>query len=442
MTLTTKGPIEYDDRQRVRDQVAMIERAHGGNVAYDSADPADYKYLYVPNRLLVAGEEDRDRLDAAVTVDRVRELDAIGASVTPEEEPRRAPGLFRYALSFRAGSRGTFEDALRILDRELGAGVVTPDHYVHVSSGIGGSKPCPATEPAETGLGGPWPPLTDDAEMGTGVTVAVVDTGWHPRAATEQTTKKYLGDDVKPARSTDREPYPANRELSEYAGHGTFIAGVVRCRAPKARIRHFRYGNGGAVPESVLVEHLHRTLRQDPQPDIIVLSAGCQTRRDQELNSFRHFWQETLSGLPGTVLVAAAGNDGCETPFYPAAHPWAVGVGSLDRDEQVSSFSNFGPCADVFVLGRNHVNAYPRGHYVCKEPPDVGDERQFNNGLARWSGTSFAAPLFAGLLARRLTTRRGRRTATDIAWQMIDRAAHGPDPDYGSYRVIHPRTWN
>ena len=45
---------------------------------------------------------------------------------------------------------------LAIFDDELGEGVVTPEHYMNVANGDG--KRCPATEPEETGLTGPWPP--------------------------------------------------------------------------------------------------------------------------------------------------------------------------------------------------------------------------------------------------------------------------------------------
>ena len=68
-------------------------------------------------------------------------------------------------------------------------------------------------------------------------------------------------------------------------------------------------------------------------------------------------------------MVAAAGNNSNPWPFWPASFEWAVGVGSLDSDGRVSDFSNWGDSVDVFALGRNVVNAFPNGTYVCHEMP-------------------------------------------------------------------------
>ena len=95
------------------------------------------------------------------------------------------------------------------------------------------------------------------------------------------------------------------------------------------------------------------------------MSAGLRTRVDLPPLGFEVFLAHLKRG--DCVLVAAAGNDTSPAPFWPAAFDWAVGVGALDRDGRVSDFSNYGVSADVYALGRNLVNAFPDGTYVCIE---------------------------------------------------------------------------
>jgi subtilisin family serine protease len=444
MTQRLNEPSHLLARETTRDQVAAMRAARSGKLAYDSPDAADVSYHFVPGRLLWSQQDDAD-VQTLLTSDRRRsDFDRIGTlavdslapavtnvvvnQLTPRR-PRRGAQVDRRRAGHGAQA---LEAMLAIFDDELGEGVVTPDHYLHVANGDG--KHCPATEPEESGLSGPWPPMVDQAHAQAGANgrVAVIDTGWHQPAGQEQVTSYLAGDGGEP------EPYTAGQQLRLYQGHGTFIAGVIKCRAPKAQVTHYRIGDGIAVSETEMVDAIYRALN-DPAgpPHIINLSAGCHTRHGIGPLTFHRLWVDTLSAMPGTVLIAAAGNDATNLPFYPAARGWAVGVGSLDHrgNGPVSSFSNYGDSADVYLLGRNHVNAFPQGGYVCKEAPNKRDKRYFGNGLARWSGTSFAAPVFAGLLAARLGPNPGQR-ATQVAWDMVTQAPQRQDQVHGWHRYI------
>ena len=145
------------------------------------------------------------------------------------------------------------------------------------------------------------------------------------------------------------------------------------------------------------------------------------------------FWSRYLKRRD-CVLVAAAGNDTSPAPFWPAAFPWAVGVGALDRDGRVSDFSNYGVSADVYALGRNLVNAFPDGTYECHETPHKGDIRVFRTGMARWSGTSFAAPVVAGLIAAEISdSGSDAATARDA---VLARALTVSDPIVGPIQSL------
>jgi subtilisin family serine protease len=187
--------------------------------------------------------------------------------------------------------------------------------------------------------------------------------------------------------------------------------------APKAEV----YVEGmlttaGATFESELVPQIDQALNKTP--DIISLSAGTHTREDLPLMGFDVLWEERLSKLKGVMLIAAAGNNHRRDMFYPAAQQGVVGVGALDSTWRGRAhFSNFGHWVDVYAPGEYITNAFLTGKYVCKEPPDRPQPRHFD-GMATWSGTSFATPMVAGLIAARMSmTGENCREAADALLQ-------------------------
>jgi subtilisin family serine protease len=413
--------IGSDRRRRTTDQLHNFREVNDGQVAWDTEAPADFTYVYHPDRVLLrsADVEGFDRAVAALDKGVLEGAPRVDAELLDGE-------LLRYVLPPRAS--GESVAALLDLLEEAGLqrGAASPDHWVHVAPGGGGGTLCPAIEPQETGLKEPWPPQAP-AGKGREVSVVVVDTGWNPTSGTDGRTP-WLHD----VQGDDELNGP---DLRPYAGHGTFIAGVVRCMAPQTKVfvDGFAIGGlgGGGVLESELVAHLEEALDHDPQ--VINLSAGCRTRRDLPSIALETFYRTRLAKRD-CVLVAAAGNDGWAAPFWPAAFDWCVGVGSLDRDGRVSDFSNFGVSADVYALGRNHVNAFPDGTFVCHETPDIGDVRVFDTGLARWSGTSFAAPVVAGLIAREISETGS--SAADARDAVLARAVYDSDPTIGPHMEL------
>jgi thermitase len=91
----------------------------------------------------------------------------------------------------------------------------------------------------------------------------------------------------------------------------------------------------------------------------------------------------------GAVLTAAAGNDGVNTRFYPAAYDKVIAVGATTRTDTKASFSNYGadwvdvaaPGADILSTAPNHSNTLWR--------------RGVTYGTI--SGTSMATPHVAGV---------------------------------------------
>ena len=294
-------------------------------------------------------------------------------------------------------------ETVRLLRPALGDENVAPELLLHVSPSTGGC--CPADEPTPVTSGSPVdPPICPDRGAGAGIRVVVLDTGFDHRAAGLSWLTGVTGDPDLGIK---------NGKLDPYAGHGTFIAGLIRAMAPAAEVivrRAFR--PLGVVFERDLVRELREALRDD-QPDVISLSAGTTADTANGPRLLNRFHDRTLRRNKGVVIVAAAGNDSRRKQFWPAASPWAVGVGALAPGGRVrAEFSNFGGWVDVFAPGQHLVNAFPAGTFVYQEPPRKGSSATFHS-LASWSGTSFATPVVAGLIAARMsrTGENGRRAA-------------------------------
>ena len=157
---------------------------------------------------------------------------------------------------------------------------------------------------------------------------------------------------------------------------------------------HFT-ASGGEVESEMITKVLELAAAK---PHVINLSAGTYTRNNWAPLSFSIFNEVH----PEIAFVAAAGNDTTDRPFWPAAFDWAVSVGALATDQQHRAwFSNFGNWVDVYAIGEGMINAYATGQYTYNEPPKAPATAVFQ-GMARWAGTSFSAPLVAGLIAERM----------------------------------------
>jgi subtilisin family serine protease len=185
----------------------------------------------------------------------------------------------------------------------------------------------------------------------------------------------------------------------------------------------------GAEREWVIVAKLRQLIARDPAPQVVNLSAGSYSRNDWPLLSFSAFeWG-------GITLTAAAGNDGTPRRFWPAAFTWAVGVGALGADQRNRAwFSNYGDWVDVYTLGEGMVNAFATGEYTYQEPPKRPATQVFS-GRARWSGTSFAAPMVAGLIAAQMTSTGA--SATDATRALLAQARQQAIPGVGP--VLFPQ---
>jgi len=119
----------------------------------------------------------------------------------------------------------------------------------------------------------------------------------------------------------------------------------------------------------------------------------------------------------GHVIVAAVGNDGpAAPPLYPASYPDVVGVTAVDAHQHALLEACRGPQVKFSAPGADMSAANPA------------------QGYAMVRGTSFAAPIVAGLLAEMLhepDKAAAARAIASLAARAVDLGVPGPDPVYG-----------
>jgi hypothetical protein len=326
-------------------------------------------------------------------------------------------------------------EALATIDRYLGPGAATPDHVLTAAQYV---TFCPATEPEAVYVDAePFPPVCRDNGGGSAL-VYVADTGLLRNAGTDHS---WLAGVRVANPASDYEAYepPTPRHaaippiIPPYTGHGTFVAGVLRCMAPAADVVVAKVSlAAGSTLESRLVMRLTAALGL--APDIFHVTLACPSRLDLPLIGFRE-WLRQLRNYGGAVCIAPAGNSDSRRPSWPAAFADVVSVGALGADWRGrASFSNFGSWVDVYAPGRDLINAYTTGTYMCHVSPYSGTDRMFY-GMAKWSGTSFSTPIVTGLIAARMSaTGENARMATSA---LLAQARCGAVPGVGP--VLLPR---
>ena len=215
----------------------------------------------------------------------------------------------------------------------------------------------------------------------------------------------------------DRPDENDDHQLDPAAGHGTFIAGVIDQVAPGCGITLHRvlstFGDGD---EAAIAACLNGLELDDPTHTILNLSFGGYVLEHP------HKLARAVRRLQrrGVVVVASAGNDGTCRPTYPAALPDVVSVGAVGPGGP-APFTNYGPWVRACAPGVDLLSAFFREfHETAAATGGAGAAERFD-GWALWSGTSFAAPVVVGALAR--TMAEAGCTAAQAVARVIDAPA-------------------
>lgn len=427
--------------QRFREQFEQIQRSMPDvPLAMGPDDSAEF--MYEKGCVLA-----REGEEAALVEHTVRAHFTQAPDLTPDHVRGAGPAAGRSGVTRiqvgdpgRGGPAGDRAvagalHALREAEGRAGRRLVGRNHVVSIAvNACPGDEPAPAvrTEPLNPA------PVPDVSAAGTSVSVLVPDTGLTHDYRCHPPLARATGD--RQLRETDDDGV-----LQQYVGHGTFIAGLVGAVAPHAAVTVCNSLNdAGAVLESEFGDKLFQAVDDHGWPDILSLSAGTSVGTGGAdvtgLLGLEAFMQ-ALRDRPGTLLVAAAGNNGSSTPFWPAAYAALPGyqdavlsVGALRGDgESGACFTNHGSWVRAYAPGERLVSAltgfdtpvryvYQHSTYdscrydlaygcTCQLPAHIGvlsedgspetgtpDQALFD-GHAHWSGTSFAAPVAAAMIA-------------------------------------------
>lgn len=358
-----------------RYQHLAIERYRrlGGNVEWGEPCCGSCYYAFRPNEVVV---DDRGLDVVREIVDSVETLDSpslAGLRLVAIGGPRDALQIAHVARSFDP------------------AALVAPNYVLRPAEHKGGYFPddLPVPVPAASMRLRAGKNRLD----GDQVTVGVVDTGVrrdHPWWADGSVT----GDEEHPPAD------PADIEL----GHGTFVAGVIKQVAPRARVVVKGLGPVANLTDWAVANAMVELATRDGAAVINVSLATCAPPGVPPLPMEAAV--RTIEAACGddVVIVAAAGNDRASDPPYPAGLPGVVAVGATSGDA-AARYSNHGPWVDVCAEG-TWKSAYFDGDVpVFAGTPSAGPYE----GFARWRGSSFSSAVVTGRIARRRAA--GARTA-------------------------------
>ncbi|MBI9015520.1 MAG: DUF5011 domain-containing protein [Clostridiales bacterium] len=175
----------------------------------------------------------------------------------------------------------------------------------------------------------------------------------------------------------------SNSDYTDYAGHGTGVISVIAAEMDNS------FGFAGVAPEcSFKVLKVIDEQGYSTYSDLIRALEYATTLRVDVINMSVSGRSDSLSLKlaidnaynSGITIVAAAGNESSTTVSFPAAYDNVVGVGAVNTSGDKMTFSNTG----------NGLTVVAGGSAMIATSTDY---------ITSASGTSFASPYVAGLIA-------------------------------------------
>lgn len=293
---------------------------------------------------------------------------------------------------------------------------------------------------------------------GTGVTIAIIDTGidlTHEDLAANVVTGGNMIACGKRAKT-------CNTNGQDDQGHGSHVAGIAAAVAnngkgvvgvaPGAKLMPVKVlDKDGSGTADDLAEGIRFAV--DKGAKVLNLSLGWLSGQGTVIkilgsltpvySAIDYAWSK------GAVLVVAAGNDSVPLCAEPAAHPKVVCVGSTDNNDLIATYSNSGDI-DVTAPGgfgslfcedfsRDILSTIWAGSSMdCQGPASNNPSHIFLTGYETLAGTSMATPHVAGVAALIFAKNPGftnQQVIDKLKASCDDLGSPGYDPVYGAGRV-------
>jgi thermitase len=166
-------------------------------------------------------------------------------------------------------------------------------------------------------------------------------------------------------------------------GHGTHVAGIIAAKndgtgivgvAPGCRLLNVKVADDlGRCQPSALAEGIVWAV--DNGASVINISIEIKEPSPQLEEAINYAWSR------GSIIIAAAGNSGNQSPVYPAYYKNCVAVAAINQDNNLAPLSNYGDWVDVAAPGSDIYSTLPENGYGYK------------------TGTSFATACVSGIAA-------------------------------------------
>ncbi|MFC0252420.1 S8 family peptidase [Massilia consociata] len=366
---------------------------------------------------------------AAMTADRKAKLDRAGQEfgMTVSESHAISTGARVFKLNGKKHLKDVEKLAAEMMARDPSIEYAEPDRIMtHMATA---NDPYYAQQWHYTDTtGGLRLPTAWDKSTGTGVVVAVIDTGYRPHAdLSGQHLPGYdfistatVGNDGNGRDSDPSDPGDAVVAGECYAGspasssswHGTHVAGTIAARTNNSLgVAGVAY-NAKMIPVRVLGKCGGYT---SDIADAITWSSGgtvsgvpANANKAQVLNlslggsgACDATTQTAINGARsrGSVVVVAAGNDNMNVSnASPANCSGVIAVAATGKTGGRASYSNYGTLVDVAAPGGD-------GSYSVISTLNTGTTAPGADNYAGYQGTSMATPHVAGVAALMLAAK-------------------------------------